>query len=166
MRMNNFTRYSPDEPAFGALALYLQDDKGRDWYSAQAKFTKKFKLAILPETGVIRSITQDISALFPAGLTVVDIDALPDGCNISGDWVYSNGNIKKDAGADARAAIAQKAALMNQASNQILVLTDAVDLDMASEEDKTALEAWRTYRVLLSRVDTGAAPAIDWPEAP
>ena len=166
MRMNNFTRYTPIEPAFGALALYLQDEKGRDWYAMQAKFTKKFKLAILPDTGVIRSITQDISALFPEGLTVVDIDILPEGCNISGDWVYSNGNIKKDAGADARAAIAQKDALMNQANNQILVLADAVDLSMASEEDKIALEAWRTYRVLLSRVDTTTAPAIDWPEAP
>ncbi|CAI1534333.1 tail fiber assembly protein [Serratia sp. PF2-63] len=166
MRMNNFTRYTPDKPAFGALALYLQDEKGRDWYSAQAKFTKKYKLAILPETGVIRSITQDVSALFPEGLTVVDIDTLPDGCNISGDWVYNNGSIRKDAAADVRAAIAQKGALMTQASNQILVLADAVDLGMASEEDKITLEAWRTYRVLLSRVDIAAAPVIDWPEAP
>ncbi|MBG6243198.1 MAG: phage tail protein [Candidatus Symbiopectobacterium sp. Dall1.0] len=45
-------------------------------------------------------------------------------------------------------------------------LQDAVDLDMATEAEKTQLVAWKKYRVLLNRVDISTAPDIAWPEAP
>lgn len=45
-------------------------------------------------------------------------------------------------------------------------LQDAVDLDMATETEKSALLAWKKYRVLLNRVDISNAPDIDWPEPP
>lgn len=166
MKMNNFTRYEPAEPLYGANALYLQDDKGRDWYESQAKFKKAFKLAIEPETGVIRSITEDVSALFPAGLTVVDIDEIPAGCSISGEWVYSAGKIAKSAQAEQEAARRKVTALMNAVSQQIAVITDAIDLGMATDEEQTRLAALKTYRVMLSRVDITTAPDITWPEAP
>ncbi|HIH9249215.1 TPA: tail fiber assembly protein [Enterobacter ludwigii] len=59
-----------------------------------------------------------------------------------------------------------KAALINSASEQIDPLQDAVDLDMATEDEKARFDAWRKYRVLLTRVDTSTAPAIDWPDMP
>lgn len=59
-----------------------------------------------------------------------------------------------------------KAALINSASEQIAPLQDAVDLDMATEEEKARFDAWRKYRVLLTRVDTSTAPAIVWPDMP
>ncbi|EHT0833430.1 tail fiber assembly protein, partial [Escherichia coli] len=45
------------------------------------------------------------------------------------------------------------------------VLT-VVDLEIATEEEKSLLAAWKTYRVLLNRVDTSTAPDIEWPEEP
>ena len=63
-------------------------------------------------------------------------------------------------------ANAIKAALIYSASEQINPLQDAVDLDMATEDEKARFDAWRKYRVLLTRVDTSAAPTITWPEAP
>ncbi|QPT14363.1 tail fiber assembly protein [Serratia rubidaea] len=166
MRMNHFTRYTPKEPAFGPSALYLQDDKGNDWYASQNKFTKAYKLAISPDSGTIRCIAEDVSALFPNGLSVVDIDTLPDGCDISGDWVYQNGSVKLADGAVARQAANQKDSLMQQANYQVQVLSDAVELEMATEEEKTALPAWRKYRVMLARINPQDAPSIDWPHAP
>lgn len=59
-----------------------------------------------------------------------------------------------------------KAALINSASEQIAPLQDAVDLDMATEDEKARFDAWRKYRVLLTRVDTSTAPAIVWPDMP
>lgn len=59
-----------------------------------------------------------------------------------------------------------KAGLINSATQQIEPLQDAVDLDMATEAEKASFNAWRKYRVLLTRVDTNSAPAITWPEAP
>ncbi|MBC0551259.1 tail fiber assembly protein [Escherichia coli] len=39
-------------------------------------------------------------------------------------------------------------------------------MEIATEEEKAFLAAWKTYRVLLNRVDTSTAPDIEWPEEP
>lgn len=57
----------------------------------------------------------------------------------------------------------QKSALMAQANNAIAPLQDAVDLDIATDEESTALSEWKKYRVLLMRVDT-TRPV--WPTIP
>ncbi|EON9774816.1 tail fiber assembly protein, partial [Escherichia coli] len=48
----------------------------------------------------------------------------------------------------------------------IAPLQDAVDLEIATEEETSLLEAWKKYRVLLNRVDTSTAPDIEWPVIP
>ncbi|WP_273809895.1 MULTISPECIES: tail fiber assembly protein [unclassified Pseudomonas] len=65
-------------------------------------------------------------------------------------------------------ATRQRALLLQYASNQISALQDAVDLEIATEAETKALKAWKTYRVLLNRVDTvNAVPAeADWPNSP
>lgn len=68
--------------------------------------------------------------------------------------------------AEVAEANATKAALINSASEQIAPLQDAVDLDMATDDEKARFDAWRKYRVLLTRVDTSTAPAIVWPDMP
>lgn len=60
----------------------------------------------------------------------------------------------------------QKKELMSQAVVQIDTLQDAVDLEMASEEEKERLLAWKKYRVLLNRLDVSAASDIPWPGVP
>ncbi|EJI9267096.1 tail fiber assembly protein, partial [Escherichia coli] len=56
--------------------------------------------------------------------------------------------------------------LMQMASEHIAPLQDAVDLDIATEEEASLLTAWKTYRVLLNRVDTAVAADVEWPVAP
>lgn len=63
-------------------------------------------------------------------------------------------------------AESQKLYLMSQAATAIAPLQDAVDLDMATDAEKSALTEWRKYRVLLNRVDCFTAPDIQWPEQP
>ncbi|EER2967480.1 tail fiber assembly protein [Escherichia coli] len=46
------------------------------------------------------------------------------------------------------------------------MLPSSVDLEIATEEENSLLEAWKKYRVLLNRVDTSIAPDIEWPEEP
>nr|WP_318564587.1 tail fiber assembly protein [Providencia stuartii] len=60
----------------------------------------------------------------------------------------------------------KKQSLLSEANNAIAPLQDAVDLEMATEEEITQLTAWKKYRVLLNRVDTSIAPDIEWPEKP
>ena len=60
----------------------------------------------------------------------------------------------------------QKMTLRAAADSAIAPLQDAADLDMATDDEKNALTAWKKYRVLLNRVDTSTAPDITWPEQP
>jgi len=60
-------------------------------------------------------------------------------------------------------AEATRSMLMTKANESILPLQDAVDLGMASDQETARLKKWKTYRVLLSRVDS-ANP--EWPEVP
>ena len=64
------------------------------------------------------------------------------------------------------AAEAKKSSLLAVAATKIAPLQDAVDLSIATDEETALLAAWKKYRVLLNRVDTSAAPDIEWPEAP
>ncbi len=55
---------------------------------------------------------------------------------------------------------------MQAANEHIAPLQDAVDLEIATEEEASLLAAWKKYRVLLNRVDTSVAPDIEWPAVP
>lgn len=60
----------------------------------------------------------------------------------------------------------QKQALLNEATAAIAPLQDAVDLGIATDEEREQLREWKEYRVLLSRVDISSASDINWPEKP
>ncbi|MEC3934184.1 tail fiber assembly protein [Citrobacter werkmanii] len=60
----------------------------------------------------------------------------------------------------------QKAGAVDAANEEIAWRQDAVDLDIASDEEKAELLEWKKYRVLLSRVKPEDAPDIRWPDKP
>lgn len=60
-------------------------------------------------------------------------------------------------------AESKKQSLLSEATKKIDPLNDAVDLEIATEKEMSALKEWKKYRVLLMRVDT-ADPA--WPMPP
>ncbi|QIX97466.1 tail fiber assembly protein [Cedecea sp. FDAARGOS_727] len=59
-----------------------------------------------------------------------------------------------------------KVRLLAEATAAISPLQDAVDADIATDEELQQLKVWKTYRVMLNRVDVSAAPEINWPEKP
>ncbi|AJI82869.1 putative phage tail fiber assembly protein [Yersinia enterocolitica] len=63
------------------------------------------------------------------------------------------------------AASQQKTALINQVSEHINILLDAIAMDN-QQTDIQQLAALKHYRVALMRINTSAAPEIDWPELP
>lgn len=60
----------------------------------------------------------------------------------------------------------EKAKLIAIATVAINPLQDAADLEIATDEEAASLKAWKTYRVMVNRVDTSKAPNIDWPKTP
>ncbi|MHA3496453.1 tail fiber assembly protein, partial [Yersinia enterocolitica] len=59
----------------------------------------------------------------------------------------------------------QKTALINQVSDHINILLDAIAMDN-QQTDIQQLAALKQYRVALLRIDPNTAPDIDWPELP
>ena len=59
-----------------------------------------------------------------------------------------------------------KATFRAKADSEISWRQDAVDADIATDEEATTLTQWKKYRVLLMRVDTSTAPDIEWPTPP
>ncbi|POA97157.1 hypothetical protein C2134_18340 [Chromobacterium sinusclupearum] len=57
---------------------------------------------------------------------------------------------------------------MSEANQKIQILADAINLGIASQEEKRDYDLWRKYRVLLSRVpqQPGFPAKIDWPTPP
>lgn len=68
--------------------------------------------------------------------------------------------------AQRRDAENQKGRFMQTANDNIVPLQDAVDLDIATDEEKQQLMDWKKYRVSLNRVDVSNPEKIDWPVAP
>jgi hypothetical protein len=63
-------------------------------------------------------------------------------------------------------ATAQKKQLLNEATAQIDYLQDAIETEIATDEEKALYAAWKKYRALLNRIDVDAAPDIKWPAKP
>lgn len=61
---------------------------------------------------------------------------------------------------------ARKTAFRLEADAAIAPLQDAVEMDIATDEEAAQLAAWKKYRVLLNRVDTSKAPDNEWPQKP
>ncbi len=60
----------------------------------------------------------------------------------------------------------QKQSLLSEAAEAIAPLQDAVDLEIVMEEETIKLKEWKTYRVMLNRINTSTAPDIEWPIKP
>ena len=63
-------------------------------------------------------------------------------------------------------ATTQKNQLIAEATSQISYLQDAVDSQIASEQEIQLLAEWKKYRALVNRIDVEQAPNIDWPKQP
>ncbi|WP_241622832.1 tail fiber assembly protein [Rosenbergiella australiborealis] len=147
------TLFAPGEYAAGRVWVFAsgtwtlnEDYRGQTYYSTKDQHTIMIK-----EIGPPPS---DYVALAPT--SPFDV------------WDGSSWVIDKEA--EQKAAIDSasggKTQRLQQATDTINPLQDAVDLEMATDEEKAQLTAWRKYRVLLTRVDTSTAPDIDWPQAP
>ena len=60
----------------------------------------------------------------------------------------------------------KKNQLLSEAASQLSYLQDAVDSQIASEQEAQLLAEWKKYRVLVNRIDIDQAPNIDWPNNP
>ena len=120
------------------------------------------------QDNIIRYVEKDVTAIRPDGLSVVEVADITANrrADISGNWMFKDGTVIKriyTAEELQQQAENRKARLLADAESVILPLERAVRLNMATDEERSRLEAWERYSVLVSRVDP-ANP--EWPEMP
>lgn len=173
MMYKTFTRYTPEEPLSGVA--YLQSEEGLDWYTLRESLVDSDALKIAYQAdGIIRQQTYDgIRGMFPENLSVAVINKksvpldFPE--NADGQWIFNGKKITPRVIPESE-LIAQaeetRAQLMAEANLKITPLQAALDVGIATEDELAQLKVWKTYLVLLSRVDISPAPEIVWPPLP
>ncbi|MGV4304815.1 MULTISPECIES: tail fiber assembly protein [Citrobacter freundii complex] len=172
-RFGKFTPYTPDttdRPKIidGQNVMFLQDDKGNDWYDVVDLFDESTTLKVgYDEDGRVRTFTTNIHALFPVNLSVVELPATKANLRVTlgDDWFYKDGKLQqiRDYLADAET---ERNSRMNEATVRINWLEDAQKDGDISAEEAAELAELRAYRTALRRLDLSAAPKINWPDAP
>lgn len=172
MQLINVKRYYPEHKPYGNDVQYFQSEDGKDFYESLPLFTKKYKLCIIPDSGIICSISQDASALYPAGFSVVEVDELPEGTDISGNWTFDNGVISRLPVNYTKKAEAQRQSYLNQAYEKINDWRTELQLGTINDKDRAALALWMDYisqikKMELPVINTEAEfDAIKWPDQP
>lgn len=118
--------------------------------------------------GMLIAFSQGEAENFTArSLTELDQETFE---SIGQDSQYIDGSVVQGAPMvpvlDTEAKRAILAARIRDAGDVIQILTDAEEMGMATDEEKSSLTAWKKYRVLLSRVDPETQPPEEWPQPP
>lgn len=152
--------------------VFLKDENGNDWYQWLKTLSKEtLKVSFNPDSKEIVHFSYDASAIFPVNQIIVEIasENIPEEFTAAGEkalggaFLFVDGEITA-APVDYEAeAQRKKLELLTQANNVIATLQDAVELNMATDEETANLQEWKKYRVLLSRVDV-KKPV--WPLSP
>lgn len=172
-RFGKFTPYTPDitdRPKIidGQNVMFLQDDKGNDWYDVIKLLDESKTLKIgYDDDGCVRTFTTNVHAFFPVNLSVVELPATKANLRVTlGDnWFYKDGKLQqiRDHLADAET---ERNSRMTEATARINWLEDAQKDSDISVDEEVELTTLRAYRTALRRLDLSTAPKINWPDAP
>lgn len=149
----------------GQNVLFLQDDKGNDWYDVIKLFDESKTLKIgYDDDGCVRTFATNIHAFFPVDLSVVELSATKANLRVTlgDDWFYKDGKLQQIrdnlAGAEA-----ERDRRMADVTARIDWLEDAQKDGDISVDEETELAALRVNRTKLRRLDLSSAPDVNWP---
>ncbi|MEX9215475.1 tail fiber assembly protein [Providencia rettgeri] len=168
MELTNFNRYDPTEENNIKNVQFFISDEGVDFYDSFKLFKLKYKIGFDKE-GIVRTVSEDVSAIYPVGLSIADVDSLPEGFSIESKWVFKGGAIEKYEPTKEECiflANQQKQSLLNEAEAQITMLERKVRLNMATDDEKDLLTAWEVYSIKVTNINISLASDIEWPQKP
>ncbi|MFL4556026.1 tail fiber assembly protein [Yersinia kristensenii] len=154
----------------GVPIIYHEDEEGSDWYELQKTFRGDIYKVGYSQYGIVRTISRDVWAIAPTGLSIIEVESIPDVSEdelISGWYEVFNDEVKFRIPPQDEIDAAErerKQQLIDEVSQEIAILNDAVDLDMATDEEKLRLRELKSYRINLSRIAMGSHGV--WPIKP
>ncbi|CAD6169593.1 tail assembly chaperone [Escherichia coli] len=178
LNLKNFTEYTPDSDRSELVGLgvgFLQNEAGNDWYEAQGNYSPDTYKVMYDTKGVVRSIVRDVSGLYPNGFSVAEVESLPDGVDIDGNWVFDGENVVARTLTAAEwlaKAESQRSALISDAKETISLWQSELLLGTISDDDKESLTEWIAYIKALQALDLSGVTdeesynATVWPDEP
>ncbi|MFS6813184.1 tail fiber assembly protein [Citrobacter meridianamericanus] len=176
--LKNLKKYTPDDENSLFLIkehnveFYVSED-GKDWYKSQANFSPDTLKLAYDESGIIRSISRDVSSIYPCDLSIVELPATKANLlvTLGDDWFYKDGKLQQIR--DYKSiAVAERDNRMDEATKRINWLEAAQEDGDITDEEETELSALRAYRTALRRLDLSnisdkeSFSAINWPDMP
>ena len=157
VKFENFVLYKPtsgyteeNEPELNPNVLYAKDKDGRDGYDCQAEFSSDTLKIMYDENGVIVCISKDVTAIFPPGFSVAEVEISetpPEACNDM-TWVYRDGRVIKSI----YSPVEKRKILQGEKERRIVrvnqvtqTLNSKLLLGMATDEEKAKLRVWMDY---------------------
>ncbi|EFB5122916.1 tail fiber assembly protein [Escherichia coli] len=175
----NFSSYTPGEDKrefIDAGVLFLQDENGNDWYECQKFFHENTIKIVYDSDNIVVSISNDVSTLWPVGASVAEIETLPDGVDIDGNWIFDGENVvERVRTADELKTMAEsrRTERLNSARQQLVISqTKLLRGRILSEDEQSALDAWLDYIDAVNALDFNTITdkatfnAIAWPTEP
>lgn len=134
-------------------------------------FEKRYFVSVNAEQYIIgmmiafsQAEAENYAAMSLAELTQAQFESVGQDCQLISGKVVKGPPMVAELSTQAKQAIFT--ARLRDATDKIQTLQDAVDLDMATDEEKTQLTAWKKYRVMLSRTDADTQSPEKWPQQP
>ena len=176
-RFGKFTPYTPDSSVKitkidGESVLYLQDDKGNDWYDVVPLFDEYSTLKVgYYDDGRVGTFTTNIYAFVPENMSVVELPATEENMQVSlgAGWFYKDGRLFRDYRI---IAANERDKRIEEVTVRINWLAAALEDGDISAKEKAELASQRAYRVELRRMkledvtDETTYNAIQWPAIP
>ncbi|EEY3734850.1 tail assembly chaperone [Escherichia coli] len=175
----NFTSYTPGEDKrelIDAGVLFLLDENSNDWYECQKFFHENTIKIVYDSDNIVVSISNDVSTLWPVGASVAEIETLPDGVDIDGNWIFDGENVvERVRTADELKTMAEsrRTERLNSARQQLVISqTKLLRGRILSEDEQSALDAWLDYIDAVNALDFNTITdkasfnAIAWPTEP
>lgn len=159
-QLYNNTFLTGDELEEGQSIASLLDEHGFDFYQAQSLLTGSVFIAYEPDTGIIRQIDTDTQLMWPIDMNLRGLDSLPDGCDIDGTWIYSDGEVTQSAElirARNKRILASKLSLIAGFGVMFQLLPDDADPD--------EVQALKDYITGLRSADLDSSQPA-WPSVP
>lgn len=179
MIFKNFTSYIPEgedkKELLSLGVLFSRDNKGTDWYDCLKEFPNETHKVIIDKDNRIIAYSKDATSLpmVPEGCSVADVKELPENFMVNGNFCYDEKLeevVRRDyTEEEKRERVNRKyESLMSKAISVTNPLQLAVKYEMATEEEKSSLEAWEKYIIALNRVKTqkGYPQQVEWPTQP
>ncbi|EAP9189580.1 tail fiber assembly protein [Escherichia coli] len=179
INFRKFTSYTPDEDKselVEAGVVFLRDENGNDWYECQKFFHENTIKIVYDSDNIVVSISNDVSTLWPVGASVAEIETLPDGADIDGNWIFDGENVvERVRTADELKTMAEsrRTERLNSARQQLVISqTKLLRGRILSEDEQSALDAWLDYIDAVNALDFNTITdkasfnAIAWPTEP